>query len=107
MDCGTLANILENAVKYSEPTTAVNVRTSHLPSSVLIEIEDEGIGIREDELHHIFKRFYRGSNAKKLAQEGAGVGLYLARNIMEQQGGTIFAKRNPGRGTIFRITLPK
>ncbi len=100
------ANILENAVKYSEPMTTINIRVSHLPSNVLLEIEDEGIGIQEEELHKIFKRFYRGSKAKKMVEEGAGVGLYLARNIIEQQGGTIIAKRKSGHGTIFKIMLP-
>lgn len=101
-----IANILDNAVKYSEPWTEVNIRVSHLLSYILIEIEDEGMGIPEEELHYIFKRFYRGSRAKELVKEGAGVGLYLARNIIEQQGGAIIAKRKSGHGTIFKITLP-
>lgn len=100
------ANILENAVKYSEPMTKIDIRVSHLPSNLLVEIEDEGIGIPEEELHEIFQRFYRGSNAKEMAKEGAGVGLYLARSIIEQQGGTIIAKRKPACGTIFKIMLP-
>lgn len=101
-----LANILENAVKYSEPMTTVNIRVSYLPSNALLEIEDEGMGIGEEELHEIFKRFYRGRKAKELVKEGVGVGLYLARNIMEQQGGTIIAKRKSENGTIFKIMLP-
>lgn len=101
-----LSNIIENAVKYSEPTTTIHIRANHLSSNVLIEIEDEGIGIMEEELHQIFKRFYRGSKAKELVQEGAGVGLYLARSIIEQHGGTIIAKKNSDIGTIFKIMLP-
>lgn len=101
-----LANILENAVKYSPSMTKIHIKMSRLPSNVLIEIEDEGIGIPEEELHEIFHRFYRGSNAKEMEKDGAGVGLYLARSIIEQQGGTILAKRKPGCGTIFKIMLP-
>ena len=101
-----LANILENAVKYSASGTTVNIYVSCLVNHVLIQVEDEGIGIPEGEGHEIFKRFYRGSNAKDLVKEGAGVGLYLARSIIEQQGGTIVAKRKNGSGTIFQITLP-
>ena len=86
--------------------TKIHIRMSRLPSNVLLEIEDEGIGIPKEELHEIFHRFYRGSNAKEMAKEGAGVGLYLARSIIEQQGGTILAKRKPGCGTIFKIMLP-
>lgn len=96
-----LVNILENAVKYSPQRTTVNIFVSCLANHVLIQVEDEGIGIPEEELHEIFKRFYRGSNAKRIAKEGAGVGLYLARSIIEQQGGSIVAKRKSGNGTIF------
>lgn len=100
------ANILENAVKYSEPMTSVNIRVSYLPNNVLLEIEDEGMGIQTEELHKIFKRFYRGDMAKERIKEGAGVGLYLARSIIEQQGGTIMAKRKFEQGTIFKIIMP-
>ncbi len=99
-------NVLENAVKYSEAATTIMIRVSYLPSNVLIDIEDEGMGIQEEELHNIFKRFYRGNRAKEQVKEGAGVGLYLTRSIIEQQGGTIIAKRKHEGGTIFRIMLP-
>lgn len=100
------ANVLDNAVKYSEERTEVWVRVRELTSNLLIEIEDEGMGIPAEELHHIFKRFYRGQDAVNSSAEGVGVGLYLARNIIELQGGTIMAKRKPQQGTIFRITMP-
>ncbi len=101
-----LGNILENAVKYSEPLTTINIRVSDLPSNILLEIEDEGIGIPENEFHEIFKRFYRGSNARLMAKDGAGIGLYLARYIIEQQGGSIIAKKRFEKGTVFKIILP-
>lgn len=101
-----LANVLENAVKYSPGQTTVSILVSCLVNHVLIQVEDEGIGIPEGELHEVFKRFYRGSNARDVVKEGAGVGLYLARNIIEQQGGSIVAKRKNGSGTIFQIMLP-
>lgn len=100
-----LVNILENAVKYSPQRSLVNINVSCLVNHVLIQIEDEGIGIPEGEVHEIFKRFYRGSNTKDIVKEGAGVGLYLARSIIEQQGGSIVAKRKNGNGTIFQIML--
>ena len=101
-----LANILENAVKYSEDGGKILIRVSSLYSHVLIQVDDEGIGIPEGEEHEIFKRFYRGSNAKNMVSEGAGVGLYLARSIIEQQGGSIVAKGKKDKGTIFQILLP-
>ena len=101
-----LSNILENAVKYSEESTTIYIGVSCLVNHVLIQVEDEGIGIPEGEQHEIFKRFYRGSNVKNIVKEGAGVGLYVARSIIEKQGCTIAAKRKHGKGTTFLITLP-
>lgn len=101
-----LANVMENATKYSEAGTVIHIRTECLPTNFLIEVEDEGMGIPEEEIHKIFKRFYRGNQARKTVKDGAGVGLYLSRSILERQGGTIVAKRKMGRGTIFKITLP-
>lgn len=101
-----LVNVLDNAVKYSPEDKKVMLRVQKLAMNLLIEIEDEGIGIQPEELHKIFQRFYRGTEAAAFAKEGAGVGLALARNILEQQDGTITAKRKLEHGTIFRITLP-
>lgn len=101
-----LANILDNAIKYSEEQSIVNVRVQKMQFNLLIEVEDEGMGIPSEELHYIFKRFYRGKEAGEKVKDGVGVGLYLARIILEQQGGTITAKRKPEKGTIFRITIP-
>lgn len=102
-----LANVLENAVKYSEAHTAVTVRVTPLVKNVLIAVEDEGMGIDREEIARIYQRFYRGTRAKELVKEGAGVGLYLTRMILERQGGTISAKRKANRGTVFQMTLPR
>ncbi|MGN1141523.1 MAG: sensor histidine kinase [Oliverpabstia sp.] len=101
-----LVNILDNAIKYSPQRTMVMIHVSFLVNHVLIQVEDEGIGIPDGELHEIFKRFYRGSNTRNTVKEGAGVGLYLSRSIIEQQGGSVVAKRKNGRGTIFQIMFP-
>lgn len=101
-----IANVLDNAVKYSEADTTISVRVLTLVSNVLVEIEDEGMGIPSEELSNIYKRFYRGSEARQKIKEGSGVGLYLARMILECQGGTISAKRKIDSGTVFKITLP-
>ncbi len=101
-----LVNVLDNGVKYSGEHTKVTVRVKKLVRNVLIEIEDEGIGIQKEELFRIYHRFYRGDRAKKMAEEGAGVGLYLARMILGRQGGTISAKTKPEKGAVLRITLP-
>ena len=100
-------NILDNAVKYSPSGTAVSVRVTELASYVMVEIRDQGIGIPPSQVQDIFKRFYRGDAPEVQAADGSGVGLYLARKIIEQQGGTICVKPEREKGSNFILTLPK
>ena len=81
------------------------MRAKPVVRNVLIEVEDEGIGIKKEEMQKVYQRFYRGNDAAKMAKDGAGVGLYLARMILERQGGTISARQKTGGGTVFRVTL--
>lgn len=100
------ANILDNAVKYSPDQTEIKLRIAKMVSYVLVEVEDQGIGITSEEVHQIFKRFYRGKSENVKQEDGSGVGLYLARKIFEGQGGTICVKQAVIQGSIFQITLP-
>lgn len=100
------ANLLDNAVKYSPERTQIQMRVSTLTSYVLIEVADQGIGIRPEEANNVFKRFYRGNEQLVKGQEGSGVGLYLTRKIVEEQGGTVSMKAGYPTGSIFRVTLP-
>lgn len=101
-----LVNILDNAVKYSAPNTAVEIRVEPMVSYYLIEIEDQGIGIPKEDRNQIFKRFYRGRSSAVQETDGSGVGLYLTRKILEEQGGSICVKSGR-KGCIFQITYPK
>ena len=101
-----LSNILDNAVKYSGTDTRVEIRVQKMIKYVKIEIADEGMGIPKEELHRIYQRFYRCRHAASKVKEGAGVGLYLARMIIEQQKGIISAKNRSGGGTVFMVMLP-
>lgn len=101
-----LSNILDNAVKYSGTDTRVEIRVQKMIKYVKIEIADEGMGIPKEELHRIYQRFYRCRQAAGKVKEGAGVGLYLARMIIEQQKGIISAKNRSGGGTVFIVMLP-
>lgn len=101
-----IVNVLDNGVKYSESGSKITIRLQKMHTYGLIEVEDEGIGIRQEECHKIFGRFYRGTTKEVQSQEGAGVGLYLTRKIIENQGGTVSVKSSPGKGSTFRITLP-
>ena len=100
-----LFNILDNAVKYSPANSRITVSVKEFEMFVSIVISDHGIGIAEDELPRIFGRFYRGQNVRE--QNGVGIGLYLSRQIIEGQGGYITAKSGAGKGSVFRVFLPK
>ena len=101
-----LLNVLDNAVKYSGKGTSIEIRVMPMVSYFLIEIEDQGVGIPKEEMHRIFKRFYRGRSSAVQETEGTGVGLYLTRKILEEQGGSIRVKKGM-KGCIFQITFPK
>ena len=101
-----LFNILDNAVKYSPPGSTVRIRVQTLYSFVRVEIEDQGIGIPKGEYNNIFRRFYRVRHETVLRSEGSGVGLYLSRKILEEQGGTLSVKAAKGQGSIFVVQLP-
>jgi signal transduction histidine kinase len=98
-----ITNILENAIKYSPSDSEINIVVEALPLYSKISITDHGIGIFPDEWNYIFKRFYRGQNAKTI--DGAGLGLYLASLIFEKQGGYILVDSKPGEYTTFSMFL--
>lgn len=100
-------NILDNAIKYSEAETKIEIHVFNMVSYVLIEVIDEGIGITPKEYPYVFKRFYRGHAKIVSDTEGSGVGLYLVRRILEEQGGSIRVKQGAVKGCTFQMTLPK
>lgn len=101
-----VSNVLDNAVKYSSEGSRIEIRVEPQISYVFIEVEDKGIGIPRSEYQNIFKRFYRGSLPEVAGQEGAGVGLYLVRQIFEAQGGSVRALPAPQGGTVMQMMLP-
>jgi len=97
-----IANLLTNAVKHAPPGGIISLRGQ--PGSeqtVVIEVEDEGPGIPPEELPHVFERFYKASDST-----GMGLGLSIARYLVEAHGGTIEATSPPGRGALIRVKLP-
>ena len=97
-------NILENALKYSPEGSEVRIEIAPNEAFTCIRIQDEGIGIREEEQGLIFERFYRSRDVKK--EPGMGIGLYLAREIIARQGGYIEVRSEYAKGTCFCIYLP-
>lgn len=100
-----LFNILDNAVKYSSEQSEIHIAVKAFEMFSCISVSDNGIGIAEDELPKIFGRFYRGQNVTK--QNGVGIGLYLSRQIIKEQGGYIQAESRIAKGSVFKVFLPK
>lgn len=96
-------NILDNAVKYTEKDGKIEIAVNDYPLFTRIDIKDNGVGISESELPKIFGRFYKCDTTQQ--EEGVGLGLYLAREIITGQGGYIKVVSQIGEGTVFSIFL--
>jgi signal transduction histidine kinase len=101
-----LANLLSNAIKYTPDRGSVVLSASGGDGHRRIEVTDNGIGVPHDELGQLFSRFYRASTATRRAIPGTGLGLVIARSIVEGHGGTIALESQEGEGTRVTVTLP-
>jgi len=101
-----IGNLLENAIRHTPEhgTVAVTVQTAD--SNALVSITDTGLGIPQEELVRIFDRFHRLDPSRARATGGAGLGLTIAKQLVEAHGGTISVSSNPGEGSTFSFTLP-
>ena len=103
----TLTNILLNAVKYTPVHGKIELNIKDEKEGILIEVKDNGIGIPQADLQHIFEEFYRAENARKIEKDGTGLGLSFARQVVVRHNGRILASNNPDGGSTFSIWLPK
>ena len=100
-----VANIVDNAVKYTQEGGKISIHTEALPSLVRIDIADTGIGIREEEQGAVFSRFYRSVETSN--SRGVGIGLYIAREVMRVQNGYIRLRSEYGNGSTFSLYFLK
>ncbi|MGO3751675.1 MAG: sensor histidine kinase [Peptoniphilaceae bacterium] len=98
-------NIMDNSVKYTADEGEIQIEVLSYEMFCRIDVKDSGIGIKEEEINKIFKRFYRSSSVQD--SQGVGIGLYLAREIISTQGGYIKVKSDVGKGSTFSIFLAK
>ena len=106
-----IVNLLDNAIKHSPPGATVTLASQAQGEQMEISVSDQGEGISAEQLPHVFDRFYRVDAARSRQNEtvrsGFGLGLAIARWAVEAHGGHIAAESTPGKGSVFRIALPR
>lgn len=102
-----LVILLDNALKYTEEKDSIGVKTYLEDQKVVTEVSDTGVGIKEENISHVFDRFYREDKARSRETGGMGLGLSIAQWIVESHSGTISAVPNKQQGTTFKVKLPK
>lgn len=100
-----VSNIIKNALDHTKAGDEIKIICDQTPLMIRISIQDNGLGIHPDDLHYIFKRFYRSQFSKET--QGTGIGLTLAKSIIEKHGGSITVESQLRKGTIFRLAFPK
>lgn len=101
-----ILNIVSNAVRYTPEGGRIVISAKKAEDKVDIKVEDNGIGVPEEDLPHIFERFYRVDKARSRSMGGTGLGLAISREIVVRHGGTITIQSQLGRGTAVTVTLP-
>ena len=102
-----LYNLMENGIKYSGRDGFVRATSAVEDDTVVLTVEDNGIGIPDEDMEHIFERFYRVDKMRSRAIGGTGLGLSIVRDTVEHRGGSITAAHHPsGHGTVFTVRLP-
>ena len=99
-------NLLGNAIKYSPPGGEVTVAISAEAGKLTVAFKDKGIGIEKEELEKVFDRFYRANDSRVSEITGTGLGLPIAREIVQRHGGDIEASSTLNQGSTFTINLP-
>ncbi|MGQ9546422.1 MAG: ATP-binding protein [Dehalococcoidia bacterium] len=99
-----IANLVHNAIKFTTIGGNITITTRALEGSVAVDIADTGIGISKEDLSRVFERFYKGDKAR--AGEGTGMGLAIAKHVVEAHGGSICVRSEEGKGSIFSFSLP-
>ena len=99
-----ISNLVKNALDHTRPGGKITVCWEHFKAITRLSVTDDGEGIAEEDLHHVFKRFYRSSKA--VDTNGIGLGLPLAKTIIEKQGGVIAVQSHIHEGSTFTISFP-
>jgi len=98
-------NLLSNAIKFTREGI-IKININRKKNKIIVCVKDSGVGIPKNEQERVFQKFFRGSNEVRYKTEGTGLGLYLAKNIVEQCGGKMWFKSKEGEGSTFCFSLP-
>ena len=99
-------NLVDNAIKYSRSGGFVQVDLRREDGYVQLAVSDNGIGIPEQDLEHVFERFYRVDKARSRSAGGTGLGLSIVQDFVRKRGGTVTAACREGGGSVFTVRLP-
>ncbi len=102
-----VVNLIDNAIKYSEPRTRIDVQAVEEEDRFTLSVRDQGYGIEPKHLPRVFERFYRVDKGRSRKQGGTGLGLAIVKHIAQAHGGQTSVESNPGHGSVFSIHLPK
>ena len=102
-----IGNLLDNAIKFSEPGKAVEVEAAGNTNEVVIRVSDHGNGIAPEHLPRLFERFYRVDKGRSRELGGTGLGLAIVKHITQAHGGRVTVESSVGKGSIFTLHLPK
>lgn len=101
-----IVNLLSNALRYTDRGGSVALTVRREEDDAVLEVIDTGIGISSEDLPRVFTRFWRGEKSRSRATGGAGIGLSIVRELVRAHGGTIAVESAPGRGSVFRVSMP-
>jgi two-component system phosphate regulon sensor histidine kinase PhoR len=99
-------NLLHNSIKFTPEGGTIHVKLAKQDSRIRVDISDNGIGISEEALPHLFERFYKEDKARNRSVSGSGLGLSIVKKIMDMHNGDVMAANSPKQGAVFTIHLP-
>ncbi len=102
----TIQNLIENAIKYTPPGGQVTVSLRYDTNKAEVSVRDNGVGVNQEQQNRLFTKFFRASNVMRMETDGTGLGLFIAKNIIEAHGGKIWCESKENEGSVFSFSLP-